>query len=143
MKPARIAVFACSMAAAATAVAGCSSSDAGKAAPTSVPATTTKATSTMAGFPEPPPYTLDIQGKDIRVATTSADPTDLLNTYNQVARTLQVSLPEGGYFVQINCATGGTDNRLANGTLAFGKQGLAQIGGVGKFEGAVPGAHCP
>ncbi|GAB2562946.1 hypothetical protein [Nocardia heshunensis] len=143
MNRARIAALACSVAATAVTLAGCSSSNTDQAAPTAKPPGTTKSTSTMAGFPEPPPYTVDVQGKEIHVATTSADPTDLLNTYNQVARTLQPSLPEGAYSVQINCATSGTNNLLATGTLAYGKQGLAQIGGQGKFEGVVPDAHCP
>ncbi|MGW4243343.1 hypothetical protein [Nocardia sp. NPDC004722] len=141
MNRARIAVVACSLAATATLTA-CSSHAPDQAAPTSRPPGTTKS-STMAGFPDPPPYTVDIQGKEIHVTTTSADPTDLLNTYNQLSRTLQPSLPEGAYTIQITCATSGTDNPLATGTLAFGKQGLAQNGGQGKFEGVTPNAHCP
>ncbi len=42
-----------------------------------------------------------------------------------------VSRPDGGYFVSINCATGGTDtsdNRLANGKFAVGTLGAAQTG---------------
>ncbi|MCU1647136.1 MAG: hypothetical protein JWN03_7411 [Nocardia sp.] len=144
---AQIVVLAATAAAAATAaLAGCSSDDDSKGTPASRPAGTTKAAATATGFPEPPPFTYEVQGKEIRVATGSADPTDLVNTYNKVARTLQSSLSEGGYWVRINCTSGGTgkaDNRLANGTLAVGQLGKAQIGGLGKFAGVLAGAHCP
>ncbi|RJO69799.1 hypothetical protein D5S18_28275 [Nocardia panacis] len=106
----------------------------------------TKTAPTTTAFPEPPRYTYEIQGQEIRVATVSADPSDLLNTYNKLARTLQSTLADGGYWVRINCASSGTakaDNRLANGTLAVGQLGKAQIGGLGKFEGVVSGTHCP
>ncbi|MDA0250712.1 MAG: hypothetical protein O3A42_07115 [Actinobacteria bacterium] len=55
---------------------------------------------------------------------------------------------QGGYFVQINCSTGGTsgaDNRLANAKFAVGSVGAASTGlpaGERSFK-AVDGAQCP
>ncbi|MFI5783943.1 hypothetical protein [Nocardia sp. NPDC051570] len=124
------------------ALVGCSTGNDKAAAASSTKA----APATAVAFPEPPPYTYEIHGKEIRVSTGSADPHDLLNTYNKVARTLRPTLPEGGYWIGINCTTGGTekaDRRLANGTIAVGQLGKAQIGGLGKFEGVVSGAQCP
>lgn len=55
---------------------------------------------------------------------------------------------EGGYFVSLNCSSGGTaaaDNRLANGKFANGALGAAQTGlKAGGVEFAlVDGATCP
>lgn len=56
--------------------------------------------------------------------------------------------PDGGYFVSINCSTGGTemvDNRLANGKFAVGRLGAAQTGlpeGGTEFK-LLPEAKCP
>jgi len=145
MRFVRNAAFASSVAVFASAVlVGCSTADDKATATTSTKVTPARATTTA--FPEPPPYTYEFKGKAIRVATGSADPTDLLNTYNTVSRTLGPTLAEGGYFVQINCTTGGTakfDNRLANGTIAIGRLGMAQVGGLGEFEGIISGRHCP
>lgn len=109
------------------------------------PATTTRATApTTPDFPEPPPYTHEVDDRVIRVYTASADPTDLLNTYNHLARTQRGSLPEGGYDVQIECSLSDAKvRRLANGTIGVGRLGVAQVGDFGKFGGVVPGAHCP
>lgn len=55
---------------------------------------------------------------------------------------------EGGWYVTINCSTGGTDtsdNRLANGRYAVGNLGAAQTGlddGETAFE-TVPDRECP
>ena len=55
---------------------------------------------------------------------------------------------DGGYFVIINCSTGGTkraDNRLANGRYAVGREGEATTGlddGGSEFE-VLPDARCP
>ncbi|MFP8960024.1 hypothetical protein ACLIYP_05545 [Streptomyces nanhaiensis] len=55
---------------------------------------------------------------------------------------------EAGYFVLINCTSGGAkaaDNRLANGRVAVGKMGAASTGmneGDREFE-PVKGATCP
>ena len=55
---------------------------------------------------------------------------------------------EGGYFVQINCSTGGTevaDNRIANGEFAVGAVGAARTGltaGTGTIE-VLDGRVCP
>lgn len=114
-------------------------------APATVSAVSQPAPTTVTTFPEPPAYTVEIDGNQIRVATGSADPTDLLNTYNKVARTLRPTLAEGGYWVRINCVTGGTgraDNRLANGTIGVGKRGIAIIGNFGGFDGVISGATC-
>lgn len=56
--------------------------------------------------------------------------------------------PYGGYFVSINCSTGGTatfDHRLANGKFAVGNLGAAQTGlQAGEQETTVQdGATCP
>ncbi|WP_280273403.1 hypothetical protein [Nocardia wallacei] len=129
--------------AAASVVVACSSTDSTSAAPSS---TKSAPPASATAFPEPPPYTHEVVGKEIRVTTSSADPTDLLNTYNKVARTLRPTLAEGGYWVRINCSTGSTDtydHRLANGHIGIGKLGIAQTGDLGKFDGAVPSAHCP
>lgn len=55
---------------------------------------------------------------------------------------------DGGYFVEINCSTGGTaavDNRLANGKFAVGRLGAAQVGlpAGGHEFAAVEGRTCP
>lgn len=55
---------------------------------------------------------------------------------------------EDGYFVRINCSTGGTsgaDNRLANAKFAVGPLGAARTGlGEGQLEfKVVAGATCP
>ncbi|MGV9668672.1 hypothetical protein [Nocardia niigatensis] len=129
------------LALAAAAVAGCSS----QTTPAAAPATSTPAPAKTAdNFPEPPPFTHTIDGKEITVLTTSADPTDLLNTYNKVARTLRPTLAEGGYWIRIDCSlTDAKVRRLANGTLGIGKLGTAQVGDYGSFKGAISGAHCP
>ncbi|WP_328438300.1 hypothetical protein [Nocardia puris] len=130
------------LAALAVLTAGCSVESEPAAVATSTPA----AASTSTAFPEPPPYTHTIEGAEIRVWTSSADPTDLLDTYNHVARTLRSTLAEGGYWVRINCETGGSDtadNRLANGHIGVGRLGIAQTGDLGGFDGVVPGATCP
>ncbi|MEU2443545.1 hypothetical protein ABZ588_08495 [Streptomyces althioticus] len=55
---------------------------------------------------------------------------------------------EAGYYVQINCSTGGTktmDNRLANGRYAVGRMGAAVTGmdeGDAEFS-TNPGRDCP
>ncbi|MGO4616181.1 hypothetical protein AB4305_18045 [Nocardia sp. 2YAB30] len=136
-RPSRAVVL--SAIAAAAALVGCSTDKEPAAA---------AASSTPSARPisEPPPYTHEIVGKEIRVSTPSADPKDLLDTYYNVARTLRGTLPEGGYSVRIYCNTGGTDeadNRLANGSIGVGELGVAQVGGPGGFDGVVPGAHCP
>lgn len=58
------------------------------------------------------------------------------------------SRPDGGYFVRINCATGGTqavDNRLANGKFAVGKLGAGKTGlEAGQYEfQVVADRKCP
>ncbi len=125
-------------AAAATAVAGCTTADQDTAAVTT---TQTRPAVTSTTFPEPPPYTHEIRGDQIVVSTSSADPTDLLDTYNTVTRTLVPTLADGGYWVRINCTVTGA--RLANGHIGVGKLGVAQTGDLGGFDGVVPDAHCP
>lgn len=112
--------------------------------PVALPASTTAgpaAAASSTGFPIPPPYTVEIDGNQIKVSTGSAASADLLNTYNTVAREQRAKLPEGGYWIRINCV--GTSTRLANGTLGIGKKGLAIHGDFGSFTAVVPGAHCP
>lgn len=66
-----------------------------------------------------------------------------------IAELIRGDLSEpGGYFVSINCRTGGTDtfdNRQGNATIAVGELGMAQTGFV--REGAtvelVEGRTCP
>ncbi|WP_327110776.1 hypothetical protein OHB12_23720 [Nocardia sp. NBC_01730] len=127
----------------AAALAGCSTDKEPAAAPAS---STPSVRASSVAVSEPPPYTHEIVGKEIRVSTASADPKDLLDTYYKVARTLRGTLPEGGYWVRIYCNTGGieeADHRLANGSIGVGELGVAQVGGLGGFDGVVPGAHCP
>lgn len=140
----RVILAALVAAAAASAVAGCTTTDRDAAAATAT--TSTRPATATSTFPEPPAYTHEVRGSEIIVWTTSADPTDLLNTYNTVARTLRGNLPDGGYWVRINCTTGSqgeAPNRLANGHFAVGKLGVAQTGDLGRFDGVVPGARCP
>ncbi|MEU3013367.1 hypothetical protein [Nocardia asteroides] len=116
--------------------------------PTASPATSSRTTApvTSTGFPVPPPYTVEVDGNQVKVSTSSADETDLRNTYNTVARTLRPTLAEGAYWVRINCANPGAGNpapRLANGTIGVGKKGIAVHGDFGSFTSVVPGAHCP
>ncbi|MFC9874858.1 hypothetical protein [Nocardia salmonicida] len=126
-------------------VPACSSIETSTPQTATVAAVSHTAAPTTTAFPEPPPYTVEVDGNQIRVATATADPADLLNTYNKVARTLRPTLAEGGYWVRINCVTGGTakaDNRLANGTIGVGKKGMAVIGNFGGFDGVIAGATC-
>lgn len=55
---------------------------------------------------------------------------------------------EGGYFVSINCSTGGTaaaDHRLGNGVISVGKMGAARTGFIRDGFNIKPlaGATCP
>lgn len=114
--------------------------------PAASPATARSTTApTSTGFPTPPPYTVEVVGNQIQVSTASDAETDLRNTYNTVARTLRPTLPEGAYWVRINCANGhaGQTIRLANGTIGIGRKGIAIHGSFGEFAGVQPGAHCP
>ncbi|MGW3711359.1 hypothetical protein ACWDN6_14575 [Streptomyces albogriseolus] len=102
--------------------------------------------------PEPaadaPPYTITEQDdtgnqRTVRVEVKTADRIE--DVFNTVADTLD---DEGGWFVEINCSTGGTksaDNRLGNGKKAVGATGAAATGldeGGTQFE-AQPNPECP
>lgn len=96
--------------------------------------------------PPLPNYRLEVDGETYRLEFTS------MITARE-ARWVTWSLMRsqsspGGYFVQMNCSTGGTgesDNRLANGKFAVGALGKAQTGlKAGTQETAlVDGVTCP
>ncbi|MYU21207.1 hypothetical protein [Streptomyces sp. SID8352] len=95
-----------------------------------------------------PPYKVTQQDDDgnqrtVRVEVDST--TGLRQVFDDVAAKLT---DEAGWFVQINCSTGGTekvDNRLANGRKAVGRIGAATTGlKDGDIEFAtVDGRSCP
>lgn len=98
--------------------------------------------------PAAPDYKITKQGKsgNSRNVEVSVDSTkDLEAVFNAVVEDLT---DEAGYFVYINCSSGGTDtvdNRLANGKLARGTMGQAATGlddGATEFE-TVKGKTCP
>lgn len=78
---------------------------------------------------------------EVEVDTTK----DLKAVFDDVVRGLK---DEAGYYVMINCSTGGTDkadNRLANGQYANGSMGAATTGlddGITEFD-TNDGATCP
>ncbi|MGW6518558.1 hypothetical protein [Streptomyces sp. NPDC054962] len=81
--------------------------------------------------------------RTVTVTVTSTD--GLESVFNDVADKLT---EDAGYFVEINCSTGGTagaDNRLANGKKAVGNIGAASTGlddGKTEYE-AQQGRTCP
>ncbi|XQE79527.1 hypothetical protein ACN24L_12420 [Streptomyces microflavus] len=78
---------------------------------------------------------------EVQVDTTK----DLKAVFDHVVRGLK---DEAGYYVMLNCSTGGTakaDNRLANGQYANGSMGAATTGldeGTTEFD-TNDGATCP
>ncbi|MGW1440297.1 hypothetical protein ACWD7M_34255 [Streptomyces griseus] len=78
---------------------------------------------------------------EVEVDTTK----DLRAVFDDVVRGLK---DEAGYYVMINCSSGGTaaaDNRLANGQYANGSMGAATTGlddGTTEFD-TNDGATCP
>ncbi|WP_275463363.1 hypothetical protein [Streptomyces noursei] len=113
----------------AAALTACSSSDAKPAADT-------------------PPYKItrqDTSGNQRRVSVEVTNTKDLRAVFDDVAGKLD---DDAGWFVEINCKTGGTskaDNRLANGKKAVGSIGAATTGledGKTEYE-ANKGATCP
>lgn len=102
---------------------------------------------TPASAPVTPAYTVVSDEQDlVRVAVDALPAGDGLRTIFDAVRATKKQ--DGGYFVQINCSTGGTDqadNRLANGRFAVGALGAAQTGlkpGAAEFE-AEAGRTCP
>ncbi|MEV0982341.1 hypothetical protein [Streptomyces sp. NPDC049915] len=98
--------------------------------------------------PAAPPYKItkqDTSGNQRQVTVEVSSTKDLRAVFDDVADKLT---DEAGYFVQINCTTGGTkaaDNRLANGKKAVGPVGAASTGlddGKTEYE-AQAGAKCP
>lgn len=97
----------------------------------------------------PPPYRLESGGRptDLRVVVDRLYPTEEMTA---IIADLQHkhARQDDGYFVRINCSTGGTqsvDNRLANGKFAVGAIGALRTGtkeGAHELE-MVPGAQCP
>lgn len=70
----------------------------------------------------------DTSGNQRQVVVEVGTTKDLRAVFDAVAKTLK---DEAGYFIDINCSTGGTkdvDNRLANGKLARGNMGAASTG---------------
>lgn len=95
-----------------------------------------------------PPYKIthqDTSGQQRRVQVEVSSTKGLRAVFNTVAGKLH---DDAGWFVEINCKTGGTakaDNRLANGRKAVGSVGAAATGledGKAEFE-ANAGATCP
>ncbi|MFE0808199.1 hypothetical protein ACFW34_12035 [Streptomyces sp. NPDC058848] len=80
---------------------------------------------------KPPAYTVveqEVEGNR-RIVVVEVDSTkNLRAVFDAVTKDLT---DEAGYFVEINCSTGGTDkvdNRLANGRYAVGRMGSAATG---------------
>ncbi|WP_406230125.1 hypothetical protein [Nocardia sp. NBC_01009] len=125
----------------------CSGTDSTAAAPSSATSSApTSATSASTSFPELPAYNVAVIGNEIHVATSTANPVDLLHIYSKVAETMRGRLPKGGYRVQINCYSLDPDKwekRLANGHIDVGELGTAPNGDLGGFYEVVPGADCP
>lgn len=95
-----------------------------------------------------PAYTIaSEQGGAIDVRVEAMPAGDGLRAVFDDVRTGK-SRPDGGYFVSINCTTGGSagaDNRLGNGKFAVGQLGAAQTGlpaGGHEFE-PVAERTCP
>ncbi|MFI5993152.1 hypothetical protein ACIBAC_15120 [Streptomyces sp. NPDC051362] len=116
----------------AAALTGCSSSDSSDAKPAA----------------KAPAYTITHQDKSGNQRTVTVEVKtgkQLRAVFDAVAADLT---DPAGYFVEINCATGGTakvDNRLANGRKAVGNVGAAATGlGDGKTDyEAQQGRTCP
>ncbi|MEU7340558.1 hypothetical protein [Streptomyces sp. NPDC007074] len=95
-----------------------------------------------------PAYKITHQDKSGNQRTVTVEVTSgkqLRAVFDDVAARLT---DPAGYYVQINCATGGTakvDNRLANGRKAVGNIGAASTGlGDGKTDyQAQQGRSCP
>ncbi|MGW3654759.1 hypothetical protein ACWD6R_03130 [Streptomyces sp. NPDC005151] len=95
-----------------------------------------------------PDYTIVSQkssGASVEVVVEVGTTKGLRAVFDHVASNLT---KEAGYFISINCSTGGTakvDNRLANGRKAVGNKGVAATGmkdGEVEFE-ANKGRTCP
>lgn len=80
---------------------------------------------------EAPPYKIvkqDESGNTRNVTVQVQTTKDLRSVFDSVTDSLT---EEAGYWVYINCSTGGTksvDNRLANGRYAVGRMGAAATG---------------
>jgi major membrane immunogen (membrane-anchored lipoprotein) len=87
----------------------------------------------------------DDSGNQRRVTVEVKSTEGLRAVFDDVAGKLK---DDAGWFVEINCATGGigkADNRLANGKKAVGKIGAASTGlddGKTEYE-AQPNPKCP
>ncbi|MFH9430248.1 hypothetical protein ACH4JZ_18395 [Streptomyces sp. NPDC017615] len=87
----------------------------------------------------------DTSGNQRRVTVEVGSTKDLRAVFDDVAGKFT---DDAGYFVEINCKSGGTatvDNRLANGKKAVGRMGAATTGlddGKTEYE-ALPSATCP
>lgn len=99
------------------------------------------------GTPVPQHWIASEENRTIDVRVEAMPPGDGLRLIFDHVRTTG-DRPDGGYFVLINCATGGStgaDNRLANGKFAIGELGTAQTGlpaGGHEFS-IVEGRACP
>lgn len=100
----------------------------------------TSTSSKSGAAPKVPAYKIthqDSDGQQRRVTVEVTSAKNLRAVFNDVAGRLK---DDAGYFVEINCATGGTgssDNRLANGKKAVGRMGAASTGlddGKSEFE---------
>ncbi|GAA2457024.1 hypothetical protein [Streptomyces macrosporus] len=95
-----------------------------------------------------PPYEIvqqDDSGNQREIVVEVDSTKGLKTIFEDVAKDLT---EEAGYFITINCASGGSDaadNRLANGRKAVGAMGAAATGmdeGATEYE-PVKGATCP
>ncbi|GGR71076.1 MULTISPECIES: hypothetical protein [Streptomyces] len=98
--------------------------------------------------PSAPAYKVvhrDTSGNQRKITVEVTSETRLRAVFDDVIKDADGN---AGYFVEINCSTGGTssvDNRLANGQYAAGNIGAATTGlkdGESKFE-PVAGRSCP
>jgi hypothetical protein len=84
---------------------------------------------TTAGLPPTAaPYELREDGRDLTMLVTTDNTDELGAAFRALADTVVDSYPDGGYFVQIDCALEGQSTRLGNGKIAVGSLGAAQTG---------------
>ena len=78
---------------------------------------------------EPIPHSIEIV--DSRAVIWIDQALTIQQAWILVGELAETGLPEGGYFIEINCQSGGTasaDNRQANGKLSVGEKGRQEVG---------------
>jgi ABC-type phosphate/phosphonate transport system substrate-binding protein len=102
-------------------------------------------TTTSASVPPHKIVKQDDSGNGRSIVVEAESTENLKAIFDEVTKNLT---DEAGYFIEINCSSGGTDhadNRLANGKKAVGNTGAARTGleeGQTEFE-EVAGRECP